>query len=117
MVYSFCVTVPYGILVTVGGLMGYLKAGSTKSLMAGLLFGGLQMAIGYSSYSKSYLRINERREIIAGMIVASILGMVMFKRYQSGKKFMPAGLITYLSVFIVIFYCYRLVYPFPPPLH
>ena len=117
MVYSFCVTVPYGIIVTVGGLMGYLKAGSAKSLMAGLLFGGLQMAIGYSSYSKSYLRINERREIIAGMIVAFILGSVMYKRYSNSNKFMPAGLITWMSVLIIIFYCYRLIYPYPPPLH
>ena len=97
--------------------MGYLKKGSTISLVMGLLFGGLSMSFGYSSYSKSYLRKSERNEIIAGMILAVILGSVMYKRYKQSNKFMPAGLVTYLSIFIIIFYAYRLVYPYPPPLN
>ena len=46
MTYSFCYSVPYGVIVICGGLIGFMKKGSVMSLVMGLLFGGLSLLFG-----------------------------------------------------------------------
>eukprot|EP01084_Bolivina_argentea_P219123 371708_1 len=92
MTHSFCISIPYGIIVSIGGLIGFLKKGSTISLIMGLLFGGISAALGYSSYqkyfqNKSGQQVTDKYEIMAGLLLAAILSIVMCYRWQkSGKK-------------------------------
>ncbi|CAN0471922.1 unnamed protein product [Hapterophycus canaliculatus] len=34
--HDFCLTIPYGMVVMIGGIIGFLAAGSRASLMAGV---------------------------------------------------------------------------------
>lgn len=47
--YDFCFTIPYGILIVVGGIVGYLKKRSLASLGGGAGAGLLLILAGYLS--------------------------------------------------------------------
>lgn len=47
--HDFCFTIPYGLILGVGGLIGYLRKGSTSSLAGGLGIGFLLILAGYIS--------------------------------------------------------------------
>ena len=53
--HDFCFTYPYGFVVLLGGLIGFLKKGSTQSLMGGVGSGALLLLAGYVSH-QAYLR-------------------------------------------------------------
>mmetsp|Transcript_72700 Transcript_72700/g.116014 ORF Transcript_72700/g.116014 Transcript_72700/m.116014 type:complete len:121 (+) Transcript_72700:86-448(+) len=114
MTHSFCFSIPYGIIVSIGGLIGFIKKGSTMSLIMGLLFGGISAALGYSAYQKYFTNSSDKNEILAGLIVSAILSIVMCFRWNKSGKFMPAGLVGVLSVIMSLFFVYRLVNPTLP---
>lgn len=53
--HDFCFTYPYGFLVLFGGLFGFLRKGSTTSLMGGVGSGALLLLAAYKSH-QDYLR-------------------------------------------------------------
>ncbi|CAJ1072543.1 transmembrane protein 14C-like [Xyrichtys novacula] len=80
----------YAALVSAGGLIGYLKAGSVTSLAAGLLF-GLLAAAG------AYLASQNPRNVWLSAGTSGTLTVVMGLRFLNSGKFMPAGLMTVAS--------------------
>ena len=90
-----------GGLTFAGGLMGFVTKGSKASLIAGSTFGGLLMLsaflISKSSKSKS------AKGNILGSSVAAMLGYVMGKKFLVSRKFMPSGLLAFLSVVGVVY--------------
>ena len=50
--HDFCLTLPWGLFVALGGVAGFAIAGSTKSLIFGGGFGALLMALGGLSLKK-----------------------------------------------------------------
>lgn len=68
--------------------------GSIPSLGAGLLFGGI---LGFGAYQTS--QNPDNYYVTLGTSV--VLGGLMGARYYNSGKFMPAGLITVLSVLMV----------------
>ncbi|KAJ6664503.1 hypothetical protein lerEdw1_007160 [Lerista edwardsae] len=109
----------YAALVTSGGIVGYVKAGSVPSLAAGLLFGGLA---GFGAYQQSQdpknvwlsltLRdkrtLNGNQQSVSSVITVSVLLVasgtltaVMGMRFYNSRKFMPTGLIAGASLLMV----------------
>ena len=86
----------YGALVFAGGLMGWMKARSVPSLMAGLAF-GLGLVV-----SGLYLWHGARIGLIAALVLATMLLVLMGGRFAKTKKFMPSGLIAALSLVAAI---------------
>ncbi|XP_075227592.1 transmembrane protein 14C [Lycorma delicatula] len=84
----------YAASVAAGGILGYVKAGSMPSLGAGLFFGGL---LGFGAYQTS---VNPNNYYLLLGTSAALGGLMGVRFYNSGK-FMPAGLITILSVLMV----------------
>ncbi|XP_065144065.1 transmembrane protein 14C [Paramisgurnus dabryanus] len=84
----------YAALVASGGVMGYVKAGSVPSLLAGLLFGGLA---GFGAYQTS----QDNQNIWVSLATSGTLAAVMGKRFYSSRKIMPAGLIAGVSILMV----------------
>jgi uncharacterized membrane protein (UPF0136 family) len=86
----------YGILIAVGGVMGF-RAGSTASLIAGGISGialvGAAVAMMKGSYS-------------AGWWVALIVALLLLGRFGSaaiskGYKMMPDGMVIILSIIVI----------------
>ncbi|KAI9472319.1 MAG: transmembrane proteins 14C-domain-containing protein [Benjaminiella poitrasii] len=78
-------------------ILFYLLAGSIMSLLAGTVFGALS---GLGAYQVS---ANPRKVVLAFM-VSFVLFFVMGSRFYRGRKFMPAGLVTLLSLLMMIRY-------------
>ena len=91
----------YGILLIVGGAMGYIKAKSVPSLVAGLVCGFLALFIGY--------RYQWHFAPYAALILALVLIIMMGSRYLRTRKPMPALLIVVLSVIVAIVQVYVLL--------
>uniref|UniRef100_A0A914Z184 Transmembrane protein 14C n=1 Tax=Panagrolaimus superbus TaxID=310955 RepID=A0A914Z184_9BILA len=80
----------YATFVAVGGLIGFLKAGSVPSLAAGLVGGSIA---GIGAYTQNFY-------ILLGISV--LLGGAMGYRAINSGKFMPAGLIAILSLILFV---------------
>ncbi|XP_037537798.1 transmembrane protein 14C-like [Nematolebias whitei] len=84
----------YALFVSAGGVLGFVKAGSITSLLAGLLF-GLTAAVG------AYLASQNPRNVCLSLCTAGTLAVVMGLRFLSSWKFIPAGLMTLASGLMV----------------
>ena len=87
----------FAALVATGGVIGYAKAGSVPSLVAGLAFGGI---LGVGAYLTSVNANNYY--LTAG--TSAVLGCFMGYRFYHSGRFMPAGLICLLSLGMVTRY-------------
>jgi uncharacterized membrane protein (UPF0136 family) len=86
----------YGVLLAVGGLIGYFKAGSRPSLIAGLLsavaaFGALWLSISRSQLGPPL-----------GLLLSIVLFVLFGYRYAiKTGKFMPSGLLAVVSLIVL----------------
>ncbi len=79
-------------LVLVGGIIGFKKAKSKASLIAGVASSvalDICFAIGF---------VNMQAALISGMVVITLLDIVFIMRLIKTKKFMPAGMILILCI-------------------
>ncbi|GBM89566.1 hypothetical protein AVEN_220226-1 [Araneus ventricosus] len=90
----------YALSVAAGGVVGYVKAGSTSSLIAGLTFGSI---LAYGAYQTSM----DESNYILSFVTTSTLGAIMLIRFYNSGKFMPAGLICSLSGLMLMRFVYR----------
>ncbi|XP_054153859.1 transmembrane protein 14C-like [Oppia nitens] len=96
------ISAAFASTVAIGGLMGYLKAKSTYSLIAGLVFGGV---LGFGAYQTS---VNPRNYYLT-LGTSVVLGALMGYRALNSGKFMPAGLVASLSALMVIRFTVRYI--------
>lgn len=82
----------YAFLVIVGGAVGFAKAGSRPSLIAGILGGWALVVAGYG--------VGHGRSWGLPLALALILGLLVFfaVRYARTRAFMPGGLMAILSL-------------------
>jgi uncharacterized membrane protein (UPF0136 family) len=92
----------YGVLLIVGGAMGYVKARSVPSLVAGVVCGLIIIIVGlnYASHDAPYV----------ALLVALVLIFLMGRRYLNTRKAMPALLIVVLSVIVAVVQVYILLF-------
>ncbi|KAG7155072.1 transmembrane protein 14C-like [Homarus americanus] len=84
----------YATAVAMGGVVGYVKAGSVPSLGAGLLFGSL---LGFGAYQLSANPANYYLTLGTSTVLGGMMGM----RFLNSGKFMPPGLIAVMSLAMV----------------
>ncbi|XVE97798.1 hypothetical protein REPUB_Repub03eG0050000 [Reevesia pubescens] len=85
-------TLGYAALVGVGGVMGYMKSGSQKSLLAG----GLSAALLY--YVHTELPTKPLFASSLGLGISAALLGVMGSRFKRSGKIFPAGVVSLLSL-------------------
>uniref|UniRef100_A0A0V0GVK9 Putative ovule protein n=1 Tax=Solanum chacoense TaxID=4108 RepID=A0A0V0GVK9_SOLCH len=56
--HDFCFTIPYGLILVCGGIIGYFKKGSLASLGGGFGTGFLLILAGYLSLQAFHKRKN-----------------------------------------------------------
>ena len=84
------ILVGYAVLLVVGGLIGYRKAGSRPSLIAGSVSGAVALlAAG--------LMLRDGRAIWLGVVLAALMLIVFTIRFTKTRKFMPSGLLGVVS--------------------
>ena len=86
----------FGLLTIVGGVIGYVKAGSTASLVAGAISGIALLVAAFLLPGNVALGL-----IIAGVVSLLLAGKFIPNFMQTGK-IMPAGLMAILSAIGVI---------------
>ncbi|PRQ47148.1 putative TMEM14 family protein [Rosa chinensis] len=85
-------TLAYALLVGVGGVMGFLKSGSNKSLLAG----GISASLLYLVYTEL-----PKRTVFAsslGLGLSAALLVVMGSRFKRSGKIFPAGVVSLVSL-------------------
>lgn len=96
-------TLAYAILVGVGGIMGFAKSGSSKSLMAG----------GGSASILYYVFLNlPSNPVLASAIGLGISGLLLFimgSRYLESGKVFPAGVVSLFSLVMAGGYIHGIV--------
>jgi uncharacterized membrane protein (UPF0136 family) len=88
----------YGILLIVGGAMGYVKAKSVPSLVAGVICGVIAILMGLD-YTWHWAPV-------VALILALVLIFLMGRRYINTRKAMPALLIVVLSIIVAVVQVY-----------
>ncbi|MGZ4966279.1 MAG: TMEM14 family protein [Chthoniobacterales bacterium] len=86
----------FGLLTIAGGVMGYVKAGSVASIVAGSISGVLLLLAAFLL----------PQNIAAGLIVAAVVSILLAGRFvpaflKTGKM-MPAGMMAILSVIGIV---------------
>jgi len=86
----------YGVLLAVGALIGYFKAGSRPSLIAGSIS-------SIAAFTALGLSINSSRWGIALGLILSISLFVLFGYRYAVKtgKFMPSGFLAVISLVVL----------------
>jgi len=82
----------FGALTIAGGVMGFVKAKSRASLVAGTISGGLLVFAGY------LVPATGRLGLIVGLGVSAALAARFVMSYRKSKKVMPAGLMAALGI-------------------
>ncbi|XP_010246072.1 PREDICTED: protein FATTY ACID EXPORT 2, chloroplastic-like [Nelumbo nucifera] len=85
-------TLGYAALIGAGGVMGYLKSGSQKSLAAG----GLSALLLYYVYTELPVRPVFASSL--GLGVSAVLSGVMGSRFKKSGKIFPAGVVSFVSL-------------------
>jgi uncharacterized membrane protein (UPF0136 family) len=86
----------YALLLAIGGVIGYMKAGSRASVIAGSLSAGVALA------ALGLAVANHRLGVPLGLILSIALFLLFGYRYAvKTRKFMPSGLLAIASLIVL----------------
>ncbi|KAF4655960.1 hypothetical protein FOZ61_007266 [Perkinsus olseni] len=94
---AFAANLFYSALLGVGGVVGYMQAGSKVSIVAGTLS---CLAVGVIALSTRVLPQRRRGLRKVQLVLVSFLTLFFVKRFQRTSKFMPGGLMAVIGVVI-----------------
>ena len=86
----------YAALLGAGGVMGYVKAGSRPSLIAGLVSAAIAAAalgLSFAGTGDAWLWL--------GLVLAGLMAGTFAARLRKTGKFMPSGLLAGASVAMI----------------
>ncbi|XAR56678.1 hypothetical protein NMG60_11037248 [Bertholletia excelsa] len=106
--HDFCFTIPYGLLLVFGGVVGFASKGSPASLAGGVGTGLLLVLAGYLSLKAFGKRKNSYLALILETVCAAMLTWIMGQRYTQTSKIMPTGVVAGISALMTGFYLYKI---------
>ena len=87
----------FGLLTIAGGIMGYVKAGSNASLIAGSLSGLLLLLAAFLLPNHAQIGL-----ALGGIVSLLLIGYFLPAFFRTGKM-MPAGMMSLLSILGMVF--------------
>jgi uncharacterized membrane protein (UPF0136 family) len=88
----------YGIIMMLGGVVGYVKVHSKASLIAGVGMGLGLLASGFGVWRGS------EDSLIVAEVIAALLLVIFAIRLAKTKRFMPAGMLAFISLAAVVIF-------------
>jgi len=88
----------FGVLTIAGGVMGFVKAGSRASLIAGGVSGVLLLVAGYLVGAGNLLA-----GLILGLVLSLALAGQFAPKFLRTRKVMPAGMMAVLGIVGIVF--------------
>ncbi|KAJ3676900.1 hypothetical protein LUZ60_002624 [Juncus effusus] len=98
MLMSQKITLGYAAFILAGGVMGYVKSGSQKSALAGLI-SALLLGVVYK-----LLPIFPTLASMLGFAMSGALTQTMFSRFRQSGKVFPAGIVCVVSFIMLVGY-------------
>jgi uncharacterized membrane protein (UPF0136 family) len=86
----------FGLLTIAGGIVGYVKAGSAASIIAGSITGVLLLVAAF------LLPEHRVAGLATALIISFLLAAYFGRKYLSTGAIMPAGMMSVLSVIGII---------------
>lgn len=86
----------FGALTIAGGVLGFVKAKSKASLIAGGVSGALLLIAGW------LMQTQGRPGVLLGLVVSLLLALRFGRAFAATKKIMPAGLMAVLGTVGVV---------------
>jgi uncharacterized membrane protein (UPF0136 family) len=86
----------FGLLTIAGGIVGYVKAGSVPSIIAGAITGVLLLVAAFLLPEHQALGLG------TALIVSLLLAGYFIRKYLQTGTVMPAGIMSVLSVIGII---------------
>jgi uncharacterized membrane protein (UPF0136 family) len=86
----------YGVFVLLGGIFGHAKAGSTMSLIMGVIFGVLLLIASAAIYVK------QKWGAPFALVLVFILDAFFTYRFVTTLKFMPSGILALVSLIVLL---------------
>jgi uncharacterized membrane protein (UPF0136 family) len=114
-IHDFCLGIPYGVLLVVGGLLGFIITGSTVSIRFGVLLGGVILALSVTSLSAWKQGESTLRYIQGQIIITGAIFFRFIRRYAETKSVFPTGVIAVTSAAMLAFYAYVYISDINPP--
>lgn len=96
-------TIAYGLLNMIGGIVGYTKAGSKVSIIAGSISGLLLILSGVLQLQ------GQTWGLVLAAAIAALLVIVFTIRLSKTRQLMPAGLMTLLGVIALGMMVFQLI--------
>ena len=86
----------FGVLAIIGGIVGYVKARSVPSVVAGCITGILLLVAGYLMPDHRTVGIG------LGLVISLLLAAQFIPKFVRTGRIMPAGLMTMLSAIGIV---------------
>src|SRR5205823_14430114 len=86
----------FGALTIIGGVIGYVKAGSLPSIIAGSITGVLLLVAG------ALLPEHRAIGLATGLVISLLLAAQFVPKFIRTGKAMPAGMMSLLSVIGIV---------------
>ena len=90
------IVIGYSLMVLLGGLAGYLFAGSLVSLLTGSICGALLFAGGIGLFYSSVLAF------FTALSVTALLSLFFLFRYFQTYQLVPSGMMAGLSLIVLL---------------
>lgn len=106
--YDFCFTIPYGILLILGGVMGFVNKRSTMSLYGGGGTGIVLLLLSYVSLRQYRQGKLWKTGTALSLMISVALTIIMVRRYLSTLKIFPPFVVAVITASMSLFYIWSL---------
>lgn len=92
----------YGVLMILGGIIGFVRVHSKASLLSGVGLGLGLLACGYGVWRGATNSAGD--SLVVAVVIAALLLVLFAIRFAKTRRFMPAGMLAILSLLAVVIF-------------